>query len=111
MFYPAPPALPLDELTTLGGVLTGASKLTDPHDIHAAMVVAFYATSILFPDPIKTMTAPFAGPKVAATPAAVAKHIQAGLAATQASMAFTWNWAAILAVVIDLLKALGVAIP
>ncbi len=48
--YPPPPSLPLEELGVLAGVLAGKSKITDPHDLHALMVVLFYGESVLFPD-------------------------------------------------------------
>ncbi len=109
MGFPYPPSVPLDDLATLGTVLTGGSKLTDPADIRAVWAVGGYALSIIRPvNP--AMAANFTGPHVDPTPAAVAAHIKAGLAA-QNAIAFQWNWAAIWEVVYALLKLAGVTLP
>lgn len=108
--YPYVPSLPTEELGVLASALTGKSKLTDPHDIHAAHTVLGFGLSKIFPDPPAAAVATEAKPpKVDPTPQAVAAHISAGLA--PGATAFTWNWAAIVTLILDLLKALGVSLP
>lgn len=107
--YPYVPSLPTEELGVLAGALTGKSKLTDPHDIHAAHTVLGFGLSKLFPDPPTAAAAGEPTPAgVDATPEAVAAHIKEGLSA--GALPFGWNWQTIITVILALLKAAGIGL-